>query len=478
MKQTRFVRMAAAFLCTVLLLGLAAVPAYANSAQSHWSGIDSTGAIVTDENCPIVVERERLTFALQEFPSNYYSSAAELERYPGSVTAEYAFHNPSNYTVTATLVFPFGKLPSYAYFGNSAAGGQDFFRDAGRYGITVDGEPVDLQVRHTLSYGYEQFSLAKDLPLLSDGYVEDPLYRPGLPVTVLHYTVSGVDAQYNAANVALRWTGDSTQTRILVEEQSGGRFAEDQIQVAVWANNGESITVYLFGQVPAEEMQWTFYENGAWETEIEGTLTLSGTEQLTFEEYAMRSYPADAGILAHDWYNAVVAHLNYDASGLACGMLGEEIGRLSGSLMRWYQYELALEPGQRVINTVTAPIYPAIDTSYEPDLFRYTYLLSPAQAWSSYGELEIVVNTPFYLSNSRVEGFEKTEAGYTVQLSGLPDGELTFDLAAAEKPVREANPYQLVVLSVIVGIGAAIVLVVVGAVLVVTRIHKKRAKNR
>ena len=45
MERMRFFRIVAMLFCVVLLFGLTAAPAYANSAQSHWTGIDSTGAI-------------------------------------------------------------------------------------------------------------------------------------------------------------------------------------------------------------------------------------------------------------------------------------------------------------------------------------------------------------------------------------------------------------------------------------------------
>ena len=131
MKRTRLIRVTAMLFAMVLLFGLTAAPAYANSAQSHWTGIDSTGAIVTDENCPIVVERELLTFDIKEFPSNYYRDATELESYSGNVTAEYTFYNPADYSVTATLVFPFGNLPSYAYLYDAETGEHIPFLDTG-----------------------------------------------------------------------------------------------------------------------------------------------------------------------------------------------------------------------------------------------------------------------------------------------------------------------------------------------------------
>ena len=477
MKRTRLIRVTAMLFAMVLLFGLTAAPAYANSAQSHWTGIDSTGAIVTDENCPIVVERELLIFDIKEFPSNYYRDAVELESYSGNVTAEYTFYNPAEYSVTATLVFPFGNLPSYAYLYDAETGEHIPFLDTELYGITVDGKPIDLKIRHTLSHSYDQFELEKDLPLLADGHIADSFYRPDLPVTIYHYSISGVDDQYGAATAAFRWSGDGNKTRILLTEQSGGGLGDGWMSLEMWARNGESATIYVFGEVPSEDIQWNFYENGACEKEIEGAMTLAESEVITFEEYAMRSYPEGTGVFETDWYNAVVANLNYSARGFSYGIIGEYIGDMSSSLMRWYEYEITLEPGQRIVNAVTAPIYPSIDSRYEPDVFGYTYLLSPAKTWKSFGELEIVVNTPYYISDSSVEGFTKTETGYSVKLTGLPENELTFNLSTSENPVRKVSPYQTVAITVIIVICIVIALFIGGVVFVVVLIRKKKAKR-
>ena len=102
---------------TVLLLSTVFIQStHANSAQRHWSGTDSTGALVKDKNCPLAVDKELLTFDVQEFPKNYYNSTEEFLAYTGKVTAEYTFRNPADYTVTATLVFPFGNLPHYGEY--------------------------------------------------------------------------------------------------------------------------------------------------------------------------------------------------------------------------------------------------------------------------------------------------------------------------------------------------------------------------
>ena len=69
--------------------------AMANSAQKDWQGTSANGVIVTDEECPVTVEKERLTFDISEFPETYYSTPEEFLSYTGRVTAEYTFYNPT-----------------------------------------------------------------------------------------------------------------------------------------------------------------------------------------------------------------------------------------------------------------------------------------------------------------------------------------------------------------------------------------------
>ena len=97
-------KITAGVLLILLLAEICIQPAYANSAQRHWRGTDSTGAVVTGEDCPIVVDKELLTFDVQEFPEQYYPDTDSFLAYTGKVTAEYIFRNPANYAVTATLV--------------------------------------------------------------------------------------------------------------------------------------------------------------------------------------------------------------------------------------------------------------------------------------------------------------------------------------------------------------------------------------
>lgn len=467
-------KITAGVLLILLLAGVCIQPAYANSAQRHWRGTDGTGAVVTGEDCPIVVDKELLTFDVQEFPEQYYPDTDSFLAYTGKVTAEYTFRNPADYAVTATLVFPFGNLPHYGeYIYDRATGRPVDVSDTLKYGVTLDGKPVEATVRHTLKARHTTFSLDEDLPKLADSYISDSFFNPDLPVWVQRYSVTGIDKEYGAATAAFVINADSTKTRVLCEEQTGGARLKEGVQASCWVQNGDTITVYIFGELPKEGLVWTLYENGGCEKVIEGTVSPEISE-MTFKDYALRGYDENSGILESDWYNAQIELLRLSSETWGNGLIQIEEGDFS--LMRWYEYTLTLEPGQTLKNAVTAPLYPAIDAGYTPSLYSYTYLLSPAKTWAQFGELEVVVNTPYYMTECGIDGFTKTDGGYALTLPGLPEGELTFTLSESEnpQPPKWSGLYIMPTEFIIV---VAAVLATVGVAVFLLSRRKKRTKR-
>lgn len=183
---------------------------------------------------------------------------------------------------------------------------------------------------------------------------------------------------------------------------------------------------------------------------------------MTFKDYALRDYDENSGILESDWYNAQVELLRLSSETWGNGLSQIEEGDFS--LMRWYAYTLTLVPGQTLKNTVTAPLYPAIDAGYTPSLYAYTYPLSPAKTWAQFGELEVVVKTPYYMTESGIDGFTKTDGGYALTLPGLPESELTFTLSESEthQPPKWSSLYIMttefiiVLTAVLAAVGAAV----------------------
>ena len=440
MKHPIITKLFTTLCCGILLLSIFTEPLFANSAQARWDGVTSTGMIITEENCPIEVEKEVLTLDIQEFPQNHYQTNEEFLHYTGKVTAEYTFYNPANYTVTATLVFPFGSLPDYANVWDHDTGEYINASDTEKYNITVNGKQVETRIRHTLS-SMNYFALEDDLPKLVDGYMKDSFFTEDLKVTIYHYDISGIPDKYHtAATIGFVWNGNNDKTRILLKDQSGYEALDDGLLINTWAKNGNTETIYFFGEVPETGIEWKVYENGACKKEIAGTVTCNEakSQTMTFKEFALQNYNAASGISESDWYNAMIFQLNegkYDWSYGAIQLYNTSFD-FTNSLMRWYEYDITIEPHSKIVNTVTAPIYPAIKLDYEPAIFDYTYLLSPAKSWADFGNLEIQINTPYYILENEVEGFTKTETGYTLSRDGLPNEELKFTLCSAEKTTR------------------------------------------
>ncbi len=427
---TRFMGIGLAF-----LLALAApLPAQANSAQAQWSGGAATGAIVTDDTCPLVVEQERLVLDIPEFPRQYYGTREAYLSYGGKVTAEYTFYNPADYTVEAVLVFPFGTVPDYGFAWDPETDEAVLGADTEKYDITVDGEVVEKTLRHTLSLPGSQFEWERDMALLYETYLVDDFYYPEMPVTRYVYEPRQVDTEtFGAATAAFVLSADPSRTKVLVENQSGGQLLDEGMQFSCWVED-DPIVVNVIGEPLGHLPDWQIYENGACETEIEGAMELVRTETITLEEFALLEYEEASGVLEQDWYNAVVEAMKC-LEGEYGAVAGSELsGDLTRYLMRWYEYRITLEPGQRMVNTVTAPLYPSIDLLYEPPVYQYTYLLSPAQSWDRFGTLDVEIRTPYYLTESGPDGFASTDGGYTCHWTGLPEGELTFTLCSEPEP--------------------------------------------
>ena len=247
-------------LVLLLLFGNARPVSATTPAINHWNGVQQTGVIPANSDCPMEVEHMLLTFDLQEFANPYTSSEEDLAAYTGTITTQYTFYNPTDATVTTKLLFLLGFNPTYDNL---------YEIDVHKYNILVDGETVEK----TLSSG--EFNLSYEYP--------------------------------------------------------------------------------------------------------------------------------------HIYTNAY-----------------------------WYEYEITVAPSQRIVNTVTAPIYPDVYFNYEPQIYDYYYTPSPEFNWSKFGTLDVVINTPFHLLNYNILGeFGKTGTGYKASsIDNLPTDYLHFELSTSENPEK------------------------------------------
>ena len=421
------------------------IKAEANSAQRYWEGVTTTGVMIMDETCPVEVLHEKLVFNLNEFPSNYYETSQEFLSYTGQVTAEYTFYNPKDYAIKATLAFPFGNIPYYANVYDEETGEYDYAIDTEKYEITVDGEVVEKEIRYTLAGYFDDFNIQIDLPEIQDEYVKDEFYSPLLPVTIYNYEVTSFDSTtHRSAYASFTYKGDYTKSRLLMIPTNGAKEQKEGVSLGGWVTNiGKTFTVYVIGEPLTEELDWTIYEDASMDKVVDGDVVLRRDKvgTISFEEFVYTCYFGEYqranGVSQFDWYNAVIHSLG-ECLNKEYGYIEYAHMNTQTQFMRWYQYEIEIPAKAKIINKVTAPMYPSINAGYEPPLYGYTYLLSPAKTWTSFGRLDIEIHTPYYVVGDKYN-FTKTEFGYALSLEGLPDGELEFALSASEDPAYTKN---------------------------------------
>lgn len=440
-------------LIAVIILATFPNVAFANSALREIGGRDSTGAIVKVSNSAIEVEKEILTFDIFEFPQMYYQEYEDFMAYNAKVSAEYHLYNNSDATVSATLLFPFGQMPQFSYV--SALDGV-FGEDLSNYNVLINGEKIEKTLRHTYLPTYNQFDLKRDLPRVKDGYYEHEFFSPDLKITKYSISTSEISTkdgkeleEPKAACVAFDWESAKNKNRkIWMPSLNSMNWQDGEIvRIGAWVGHlGDSFEIYVFGE-PFESMpKFTFYKNGGLNDgdELVGETFVKYVDELTFEDFVFEHYDESKGVSKIDWYNACVDAIKdeyYDTNTiLECGNISDHMYM---DLMRWYEYEIEIEPKERIVNTVVAPMYPLIDRSWEPPIYQYTYLLTPASTFGNFKNLEIYINTPYYLYGSifDLDNFEKTEKGYRVLMDELPDQDLYFTLCSVASPERVRNPY-------------------------------------
>lgn len=424
-----------ATLTLCLMLPFMMIPSSANSALTEWSGRKENVVMTTDGDSPIVVEHETLTFDIQDLIDTYSYSSEKFDptkEYKSSVTAEYNFYNPSDMTVTAELAFPIGTLIN-GYINEYAKE---------NYLIKVNGETIEHEVRHTYS-SYSEFDLEYDLPRLKDDYTTHRLVTQDTKVTKYKLRLELTDK--NTSGTLRVYIDidpkDYENTKIYCPDFSATKLDNGMIRLSnIRVDDYEDI--YFIGEVPENLPKLTVYEDIFDSDEIRvlsSKTSAQATEEMTFRDLALKYYNEENGISEMDWYNAAMLGVS-DSSPV---IFPYNIELRTRDFLCWYTYELEFAPGERIVNSVTAPMIPGQNINYNPRYFKYTYLISPAVTWADFGSMDIYINTPYYMVESNIDGFEKTENGYEIHLDGLPMTKKRLDISWDEIKIAEPEVKDL-----------------------------------
>ncbi len=418
------------------------------SAGSFTEGARGSAPFSREEGCPVEIESARIVFSVPAFP------VEESGESGAGVTAYYTFRNPTKEEKRVRVLFPAGGY---------TAGAEE-------QAIVSDGEgsPLECRLRHTY------FGIGAAADAVSEERREDAFFSGGTAVSHVSYSYSP-PAETERAYLRLALSYNPAKTRIAFDG-SPKVSVEDGRVCAVWQTGALSphFGYYSFGE-PAEAEVSVSQDRTRAAVSAEGVE--SAEETAVLGEFLEERRPA--GIGAEDWYNGFVDAMNCK---YALGFAFLSLDRFNEmSFLRWWEYDLTVPAEGRAENVVSLSLYPTADEGFDGAAYRYEYLLSPAQSWANVGELEVQIETPYYIYDSSLT-FEKGEGGYTFRRAGLPLGELSFTLGEKENPTRVFTSFSfrrpltvLLIVLAIVAVGLAVAIVIVA-------VHyskvKKRAKER
>lgn len=446
---SKFIGVALVF---VLALGLTfsfASPALANSASTVWRGVTSTGiTFVGEGSSPIVVDSELLTFDIMHEGSRDYFDGEQLN----TVTARYTFRNPTDDEITVRAVFPFMEGSSYYDY--------DSVSDGKFYDITVDGVSVNSTVRATYYNRDDEFDLEKEISNVTDEYktaddwnLSEKVYRYKLQID---NDFSGKMPDYSSAYV----TFSLPNVKMFCSENVSARneyYLGNNSYISISYNEAtQFIEFYTVGE-PMDIEQITGgakfasynYSDRVFKPLVGYSVKVAEQNELTFEDLVYLYHTEDSKISRLDWHNIIFEKhhrfIYYGKSELSAFEVSPS------EIRRWYDYEMTFAPKQTLVNEVKSPLFPDVDSGYDPMIFTYNYLLSPASTWASFKDLTIVVNTPFHILNSN-DDWQKTETGYTAHYDALPEyGELRLRICSSDNPKQVKTIYDAIFIVFIIG---------------------------
>ncbi len=483
-----------AWILGILLLAMTVsvcVPANAGGVW-EWQGAGNAIPIASEEDCPIVVEKAVITYDIPSFPMK------ELEEpnydYSASVTAEYSLYNPTEEDITMGVWLPVWDRGEYYHDWG--------LRNAPEvpYSITLGEEEISYTTRHVAVIGNQPATSYESFGLVSTDFIEDEFFSPDLKVTVYTYPLGPGIVHLDADEIRyfgfeVPQVGDGTKVAFPGMSCYGTHYDyETETETTVfaverygmeWMNSEADLAlrVCFLGEPPVEPprprvfLNWN-EEHSYFSDEIVAEQYLGDftVEEMTLLELADSLNIGDEGFSQVDWYNGLVSKMLWDTRENPEGILTldrgyqsyememalweqqplgldfytydsaylREVIDLRDQMMGCYVYSFTIGAGERLNHRIQTPLYPSIHHSFEMSTYKYINILSTAKSWGAFGNLEVVIRTPYVMENCSLNGFIQEEGGYRLTAEGLPDGELYFELEEDIWSVRmeELNEMQ------------------------------------
>lgn len=415
-----------------LLLVVLTIFVSANSGPTFWEVSPSSESLSIEENSPIEVIHETLTFDARDSQSNNYSMTAR-------VTADYKMHNTSHQAHTSQMAFPF--VTSYNELSDTIEVTVD--------GIPVpyiiySGDPVNAGGNPNVEVSPPEFSFERITDTIMPGYYQSESLSPGSLGTLCTFVVEGGPSDHE---VGLTYDDGSSAT-IFSIGFNGYSINGSHKEASGWQRDGEQASIFVLGELP--ELRVKVYEDHAGTEEATGYTTSIIYEEMTYKAYFdayIMPYITDVNkqrdqapielIDDLQLYNMITrnaeAYMHEPEGFLPVESVGEALDyeRLFTLL-----YEIPFKNDETRELQVSYDGRASMDSrqlSYEVHTFQY--LLNPASHWQSFGGLDLYIYTDdLYpeILESNLELTEDEPGNYHGSYDVLPETDLVFSIKGKE----------------------------------------------
>lgn len=460
-KGNKFIRRLAALGVTLCLMFSAATFSGCGIYYDYSDGVINSGLYVRDGSSTLSVTEQQIEYEIVDFPQ------AEGE-YRSTFSTTYLLTNNTGEVVTEELATPVWYQPEY-WEGDMPSGSLS---------VTIDGEEVPFETRHVLSDGVDvdyndSGRLLEELQTLSDDYIDSDVISPQSPITV--YTIS---AEGLPEDGTVRITG------YLPEPDEGVLYwgdiyhSYDEGYFIYKAYYGEELKLSVVGgSIDENDIEWKVehkYSNtsegdeGDVEADLEKIVVKKSESTLC--EYAESQRGDRTDISEIDWYNIVIQReRNYR--------------RRWSDIYTWQLFEVEVQPQSSVTVSVTMPVMPYINKSFEPYLKVYYYMASPAYMWANVAEyISMSIHTDYYPAEIGYYDMTKTENGFTIDYGENYNGRIHFSLCEVEEPVNKLEESSdraalILLMMLMTPVFVLIIVKVVGFIILVKTSRKKKNKQ-
>ena len=406
-------------LLSIMFFTTSVILIYANAAPSYWEAYPYSEVLTVDEDCPIIVNSERLTFNFSE-DYEYGHSYAPVAR----VMANYEMTNPTKETLSVQMAFPL--VASLEYFSPENMTIR-VDGEAVPYDIFIDPNNADIGTGEGFSYGDVGDISKKEISL--DGFdlnARTKRYR----FKVINNSAEGVDLKIN-------FKVDPKKTMLITSGFNAASYSSDKgSSISSRIQSQDDMEILVLGNEP--EFTYGVYTNDNEKISSESYCIEVIKDTVIPKEYLLNGLRED---LSEDTID-IISHTQLlkpyeyrilqDSQMTGFVMLDDVLSStyIDRIITLVYTVDFARDESRQIsISYLTSGIMDRRDTVLPK--YSYTYLLSPAKNWAGFSNLDIEVLTPDeapYIIESSLELSKEGDNRYKAQLNALPQDEFTFTL--------------------------------------------------